>query len=199
MPEILKFEHIEYDIQQILRYAKTTENDVNTLTLINDCVNEIGEKLSYRICFSKFEIGCVNGMLDLGFCYTDSNDLKKHLTGCDEIIVFAATVGFALDRIVEKYTSVSPTRAYILDAIGNERIESLCDAFEKHVADMYENIVFRFSPGYGDLPLDIQNDIFTALNLNKTLGITLNSSLLMTPTKSVCAIIGLMGENNECT
>ena len=57
-----------------------------------------------------------------------------------------------------------------------------------------------FSPGYGDLPLDLQREIFAALDCPKRIGVSLNESLLMSPSKSVSAIIGLGGEANErCT
>ena len=49
----------------------------------------------------------------------------------------------------------------------------------------------RFSPGYGDFPLDFQRDIFATMSLAKNIGITLNNSLLMSPSKSVTAVIGI--------
>ena len=50
----------------------------------------------------------------------------------------------------------------------------------------------RFSPGYGDLPIEIQKDIFRALDCPRRIGLTLNENLLMSPTKSVSAIIGIV-------
>ena len=58
----------------------------------------------------------------------------------------------------------------------------------------------RFSAGYGDLPLAVQKAIFSALELSQRIGLTLNESLLMTPSKSVTAIFGLgscLGEKTE--
>ena len=52
----------------------------------------------------------------------------------------------------------------------------------------------RFSAGYGDLPLGVQREIFAALDCPKHIGLTLNDSLLMSPTKSVTAIVGISGE-----
>ena len=44
---------------------------------------------------------------------------------------------------------------------------------------------------YGDLPLEMQKDIFNVLDCSKRIGLTLNESLLMSPSKSVTAIIGI--------
>ena len=49
----------------------------------------------------------------------------------------------------------------------------------------------RFSPGFGDLPLELQRQVTEALDCPRSLGITLGESLLMTPSKSVTAIIGM--------
>lgn len=52
----------------------------------------------------------------------------------------------------------------------------------------------RFSAGYGDLPLEVQKDIFRVLDCPRKIGLTLNDSLLMSPTKSVTAIVGIEDE-----
>ena len=49
----------------------------------------------------------------------------------------------------------------------------------------------RFSPGYGDLPLDLQPALCAALDAQRRLGLTVTDSLLLNPVKSVTAVIGL--------
>ena len=49
----------------------------------------------------------------------------------------------------------------------------------------------RYSPGYGDLPLELQREIIRVLDCGRTIGITLTESLLMQPSKSVTAVIGM--------
>ena len=56
----------------------------------------------------------------------------------------------------------------------------------------------RFSPGYGDLPLDLQKDISRILNMPKEIGVSLTQTLLMTPSKSVTALIGLSEKPGIC-
>ena len=89
----------------------------------------------------------------------------------------------------------------MLQAVGAERIEALCDLFngeiteKKRAEGLYTRP--RFSPGYGDLPLELQKDIFDVLDCPRQIGLTLNQSLLMSPSKSVTAIIGV-GADGGC-
>ena len=89
---------------------------------------------------------------------------------------------------------LSPARAVMLQALGTERVESLCDIFcEDFGIDNSVVLKPRFSPGYGDLSLDTQKDIFSVLNCPKNIGVYLNDSLLMSPSKSVTAFAGIGG------
>ena len=132
--------------------------------------------------------------LDLGFTVTHSRDLQKNLKGCCRIILFGATVGLELDRLIARYGRLSPSKALCFQAIGAERIESLCNAFNDEIDEIFrEQGMYtrpRFSPGYGDLPINMQKDIFAALDCPRKIGLSLNESLLMSPSKSVTAIIG---------
>ena len=54
-----------------------------------------------------------------------------------------------------------------------------------------KTLAARFSPGYGDLPLEFQREIFRALDVPRRIGVSLGSSCLMSPSKSVTAIVGI--------
>ena len=75
---------------------------------------------------------------------------------------------------------------------GMERIEALCDAFCKDLSMEYGALTPRFSPGYGDLPLDIQRSVFRFLEPEIKIGLTLSESLIMCPSKSVTAFVGIL-------
>ena len=136
--------------------------------------------------------------VDLGFTRTDSKALSRCLAGCGGAVVFAATVGMGLDRLIHRAQATSPARALMLQALGAERIEALCDAFCRDLAAQAAERGLaarpRFSPGYGDWPLEAQRDIFRLLDCPRRIGLTLNNSLLMSPTKSVTAVVGLGAE-----
>jgi len=183
--------------QEALRYAGVKENTPEICALLQECIQLCESSLTPRVCYSFYPITRQDGMLDLGFARTDSSALKHNLAGCEELVLFAATIGLEMDRLIARYARISPARSVMLQAIGAERIEALCDAFEEELIRQGHELSSRFSPGYGDLPLEMQRDIFAALDCPKQIGVSLNESLLMSPSKSVSAIIGLNGESSE--
>ena len=79
----------------------------------------------------------------------------------------------------------------------------LSEEIKKQYKDSGIFVTPRFSPGYGDLNINVQRDIFTHLDLSRKIGVTLNESLIISPSKSVTAIIGLSDTNcgyyqNKC-
>ena len=80
--------------------------------------------------------------------------------------------------------------------------ESYVDSVNKKIrAEAAEKGLFcrpRFSPGYGDLPLALQTDFARILDMPRTVGVTLTDTLLMVPSKSVTAIIGLSETDRNC-
>lgn len=184
-----------FDKKEILRYAGVRGDVPELAELVQECMQEIENKLIYKVCFREFPIKDEQMYLDLDFLKTDSVDLRKNLKGCNCIVLFAATVGIELDRLIAKYSCISPTKALLFQAIGAERIESLCDIFNGEITKQAEEAGLftrpRFSPGYGDLPIETQKEIFSVLDCPRKIGLSLNDSLLMSPSKSVTALIGI--------
>lgn len=75
-------------------------------------------------------------------------------------------------------------------------VEEVCDAVENLVKEKAAangcSITFRYSPGYGDLPLEVQNSFLRALDAQKKIGLTVSRNNLLFPRKSVTAIIGIV-------
>lgn len=189
------FEPVPFDKKEILRYCGGAENSEQLEELLDNCLSEIDGKISNRVCYCELKISETENGLDLGFCKTNSKLILRHLNGCDKLILFAATVGIETDRLISKYSRISPVKALMFQAIGAERIEALCDTFENKIKAQYaaegRECVYRISAGYGDIPLEMQKDIFKILDCPKRIGLSLNESLLMSPTKSVTAVIGV--------
>lgn len=159
-----------------------------------DVKKEIFGLFSYKVCYRRMKISDGNGEFSLPFLLK-SKSLLTLLENCDEIIIFAATVGLEIDRYIAKQQKVSPVKALLANAYGAERIENLCDTFCEDIKKQLQSenrfITRRFSPGYGDFPLEAQREIFTLLDPNRQIGVSLNESLLMSPSKSVTAIMGI--------
>lgn len=170
-----------FNEREILRYAGVKgEADENTLALLRECLQACEGVFSYRACFVTLSKADLFALLPSA---KESKGLTKFLGEREETVLFAATIGLGVDRLIHRYASVSPVKALFFQAIGAERIETLCDEFCKELG-----LKKRFSPGYADLPLEVQRGIFAALGCEKRLGISLTDSLLMSPTKSVTAI-----------
>ncbi len=180
--------------KEILRYMGCKEENEQTAALVDEVLALCEGIFTPRVCFAEFDISEKGDALDLGFAKTQSRDLAKNLCGCKKIIVFCATVGHGIDRLISRNSRLSPSAALCLQSIGAEAIEAVCCEFCEYLEGEQGEIKAlrpRFSAGYGDLPLMLQKDIFRALGCEKRIGVTLNESLLMSPTKSVSAIIGI--------
>lgn len=184
-----------FNEKEILRYAGCQKADNNIKELMHSCIDEIKNILTYKVCYREFPVSVNENTVDLCFEVVNSNSLSKNLSDCKSVVLFAATVGLALDRVIAKYSRISPAKALMLQAIGSERIETLCDLFCDDISKAKQKEGYllkpRFSPGYGDLPLSLQKQVFACLNCYKHIGISLDDSLLMSPSKSVTAIVGI--------
>lgn len=118
--------------------------------------------------------------------------IARHLNKNSGIILFCVTIGSEFDREVEKQMVKNPSLGVILNACGIQAVEKAADAVQKDAEkSLGKKSGVRFSPGYGDLPLETQKDVIRILDAAKRCGVTLNESFLMTPQKSVTAVAGL--------
>ena len=194
------YELSDFDKREILRYAGVKRDGGVTDELLNvlrECIDAVQGKLSLKVCWCELPVRCEGDVVRLGEVTLTSHSLSRVLDGCDGAVVFAATVGIELDRLIARSSCTSQARALMLDAIGAERIESLCEAFCEDIKKEKSEVRPRFSPGYGDLPLDTQRSIFALLDCHKRIGLSLNESLLMSPSKSVSAIVGVCNKERE--
>lgn len=180
---------IPYNEKEILRYAGMRERTPEVSALLAECIEEYGKTVG-RVCYSELDLQTCGDTVSFGIIKTDSRDLAKNLAGCSRVVLFCAGIGMETDRLIKKYSMVSVAKSGMFQAIGTERVEAVCDAFNEEIRK-HGKTHPRFSPGYGDLSLEIQRDIFAMLDCPRKIGVILNDSLLMSPSKSVTAIIGI--------
>ena len=189
------------DRREIIRYMGARELTEELETMLEDCLREAESQLRYAVCWREFPVTAGAETVDLGFAKVESASLARNLAGCDRVILFAATVGLGLDRLIARYSRLQPVKGLMFQAIGTERVEALCDVFNGEIkaraAETGGYTRPRFSPGYGDLPLALQTEIFRVLDCSRKIGLSLNASLLMSPTKSVTAMIGVGRDNPQ--
>lgn len=127
-----------------------------------------------------------------------STALSHHLAGCSEALLFSATIGPGVDALIRRYSGTSMTRLAIVQASGAALIEAYADTVTGEIKKTYPYLKPRFSPGYGDFALKHQTDFFRLLQLEKRLGLSLNDAFLMTPSKSITAVIGISDSADSC-
>lgn len=192
MVEYKSYSNLPFCQKEILRYAGCKTEEATILALLDSCIQEVQSQLRYQICYRELPLSLNEDLCDFKLFCVQSKKLASHLKDCSTIILMAATIGIGIDRLITKYSRLAPSRALMFQAIGAAQIETLCDTFCQELEQKSEKkAMSRFSPGYADLSLQTQKDIFAVLNCEKKIGLTLNSSMLMSPTKSVTAFVGL--------
>ena len=128
-------------------------------------------------------------------------DIKEHLSGAEKAILLAVTLGTSAERALQQTEKRDMLRAVMLDSALSAQIEYETDRVEKQLVEKAEKEGYvtnwRYSPGYGDLPLELQKKIGEVLQLSRNLGVTVTENNLMIPRKTVTAVIGLFRSREE--
>ncbi len=119
--------------------------------------------------------------------------IAQHLEGCDRAVFMAATASAETDILISRAEARDMTDALILDALGSAAAEQVCAMAETEIREKLRGFCMtrRFSPGYGDFPIDTQKNIAEVLSVQKRIGVTVTDSCLLIPSKSVTAVIGV--------
>lgn len=130
-----------------------------------------------------------------GLVLTGRN-ITRHLDGCTLACLLAVTLGMQTERELARLQAMSSLDALLFDACASSMAEEAAQAASLRITEIADEVGLvptkRFSPGFGDLPLELQDAFLQAIDAGKLLGIHVGSSHLMTPMKSVTAIVGLM-------
>ena len=122
-------------------------------------------------------------------------DIAGMLEPCGEVYLLAATLGAQSERLLLRRQAKSGAEAVLMDAVLSAAIEAVCDREEvqlrKKLHDEGLYLTDRFSPGYGDMPLEQTRGICEVLDCSRSIGLTVSSSGLMIPRKSVTAAMGV--------
>ncbi|MCI8366395.1 MAG: vitamin B12 dependent methionine synthase [Eggerthellaceae bacterium] len=121
--------------------------------------------------------------------------IARFLDGCTHAVLLAVTLGMENERALRQAQALSAVDGLLMDGCSSSLAESAANAASALLEPQARAVGFeptkRFSPGYGDLPLSVQPALLQALDAEKLLGIHTAPSFLMTPMKSITAIVGL--------
>lgn len=196
---------MEVNVSETLRYlgyrGKAAENSV--LDCIHSCAQELMQEAAPRQIVRRIALAWESdGSLSLGGISVHSRDLSAHLSGCREAYLFAATLGARVDICLERCARISMTRAVVMQACAASLIESWCDECEIPLsAEAAKDGLFlrpRYSPGYGDFPIEHQQELLAVLDCARRINLTMTEGYMLAPTKSVTAVIGLTSDKTSC-
>lgn len=195
--------------------------DGRVMQLINECSDEIMKTARPQMVYKVFDIEASSEAQPEGTGSSDSvsdetagpkyeaadkcvilsgtnlvltgNSITEHLSGCEKAVLFAATVSAEIDRLIRITQLEDMAKALIMDSLASVAVEQVCDKTELIIKTQFPEYyqTFRFGVGYGDLPITLQKDFVNVLNAPKVIGLNVSASYMLTPTKSVTAVIGL--------
>lgn len=198
-------------INEAMRYIGMPQRSSKIYSLIEHEEMEVQVKKGFnllekiaesRVIYQKFDVTCDKESVKLEgtSCQILSKDLVKLLAHSKQCVMMAATLGMEVDRQIGLKQRVDMLEAVVLDACASVLIDKVCDDIESELISNLEpnqNLTMRFSPGYGDVPLEASEDFLDILMAPKKIGLTLTHSQMLVPTKSITAIIGLSSQKEN--
>lgn len=176
------------------------EPDEASIELVKQCSQKILSVAEPRATFNTFNMGYTDSQGDVFVGNKNyllkGKDVKKHLAGCSSCVLMAVTLGMQVDKLIRRTQVTDMTKAVAMDACASSLIEDICDKIneqlEKEFFQQGLGLISRFSPGYGDLPLETQSVFSELLEMEKKIGLTRSRDNLLLPRKSVTAVIGIL-------
>lgn len=185
-----------------LGYGKHAVDD-KTLALILDSFRNLEEAAGRKSIYRIFDFNQTEKeRFTIGQTEIVSKSLGRNLRGCSKIILFGATLGAPVDRLIARTTLTDMAGAVVLQACAAALLEEYCDECQLAIGRELEReglyLRPRFSPGYGDFDIRFQAPLMQLLDCAKTIGLTMTDSYMMTPSKSVTAVIGAGSTQEKC-
>ena len=183
------------EVALYLGYSRTVSPDQDVSGLMEKAADEMAARMKPQAVFEVFDLTVgLESELSFADVSLHSRDLSRNLAGCSKVALLAATLGPQVDALIRRHSSTDPVYASILQATGPMYIEELVDLVNEEIKKIAASQGLktkpRYSPGYGDVSLEVQKDFFRLLPCTR-IGLTLMDTLIMAPEKSVTAFVGL--------
>ncbi|MBQ7155298.1 MAG: methionine synthase [Synergistaceae bacterium] len=188
------------NITDALRYMRVppegrSEELVRT---VREAFTRLEGVITPRIVWGRFHVIHFDGGIEIEGGYIYSRDISRLTARSDECYVLAATLGHDTDRQIALAQRKNMLDGLALDACASVRVDDFVDgAVSREIVPSLrggEHLTSRFSPGYGDLSMNVTEDIIAVLDATKRIGLSVTRSLMMSPVKSITAIIGLFNK-----
>lgn len=183
-------------ISEAARYMGVKGEPIGVVAeLLHRCERLVREKVRPNFVYIETDIEFRENGVYLGAMSEPltGEDIRKHLLGCDRALLLAVTLSQEADKLIRQAAVRDMAESLAIDCLCSAAVEQACGKAEQEIFSQrpapYRT--WRFSPGYGDLPITLQRSFLLALNAQRRIGMTATDSCLLIPSKSVTAIIGI--------
>ena len=171
------------------------EPDEAVMELLDRAERLVREKVRPKYVYLETDVSFTDEGVVLGAMSEPltGEDIRRHLKGCTRAVMLAATLSQEADKLIRQAAVTNMAESLAIDCICSAAIEQVCDRAEEEIFSQHPAPyrTWRFSAGYGDLPITLQRGFILALNAQRRIGLTVTDSSLLIPSKSVTAIIGV--------
>ena len=181
--------------ENALKYLGYQGQNINhsIACLIDECLEEIHKMASFKVVYKTFPLSFKPLFIkeaNIDINYPDLNDLLAY---CHDVVIIACTLGIQVDKRSKYYSHIDMTKMTIFDAIASSYLEAKCDEYERiHIIGKR---TFRFCPGYGNVPIELNMELARVVDSYRKIGLTVQDSHILLPQKSMIGLIGL-GDNS---
>ena len=187
--------------REIYRYLRLEGNvpDAATSADVERNLKRLEGAISLRHVASLRPVTKEGDAIVFGDFSTTSAVLQKNMKTSEYALLFAMTLGPAVDRLISRLLITSKADAFITDACCTEYLESYANRYCAHVREEAAQQGFiahpRFSPGFADFGLEFQWPLIRSLQADKKMHIALTEGNMLVPTKTITALMGLDRRN----
>lgn len=196
MPTAVMIDRI--DRRQVLIYLSCKDEKLiteGTEDMMNECEQLLLDVMSPKYIYKYFPIiFSENAVIPEGTnLVLEGRSICEHLTGCSGIFLIAATIGPEADRLIRRFQIEDMAKAVIIDAFASTAAEQICGIAEEQIRNICPEKYFtwRYAPGYGDLPVNIQKNFLDVLDAPRKIGLCCSDSSILTPIKSITSVMGV--------
>ncbi len=198
----MSMDHRTKEAVRYLGYGTHAVDD-KTLALVGEMFRELDQTVRRRIVYRIFELESDGddkvriGQLDIA-----SRNLAKNMRGCAQAAMLGATLGIEADMLMKRYSVTDISKAVVAQACAAAMLEEYLDDWQEELREQKREEGYflrpRFSPGYGDFDIHHQEDMLRMLDSARKIGLTMTDAHMLSPSKSVTAVIGMSREDIAC-
>lgn len=177
-----------HEIYRFLGYNGVETPDAQTIAQITTVCETLVRTARPRVTSAEYPGASLAELLQ-------GDDIAAHLEGCMSCVLIGVTLGASVDAMLRSEAVTDITRAVLCDAASSVLVEQIAgqaeDALRQTISAQGKFLTARFSPGYGDFPIDVQNEVVRLLDAPRKIGLTATETHILTPRKSITALCGV--------